>query len=290
MHVNRQHINMVMEAVQRTHNDVITLFNITSSIYTCINYQQILLHVCSILVNLKDSLYYMREIAMHAMEYIDAATTGILLPHILPVENLREMLMNIEVELSTMHLPVSLDDALHFYRYLCTHILITEEQFLQLIDVLIQDHAQQLEIYQVFNLFIPRGNLSAQYDIDTRYLGISHDETKAIEISNQQFTTCQWANGQFCKIEAPLQPLANLLSCITAIYTKNEARIDLQCFLQIRNTCSTIIPMPITSNLWILTSTPEPDSKGITLICPNPSTYIHQSTETHLCCLSTTSL
>ena len=67
-----------MEAVQRTHNDVTILFNITSSIYTHINYQQMLLHICSILANLRDSLYYMRQIAMHAMDYIDAATTSIL--------------------------------------------------------------------------------------------------------------------------------------------------------------------------------------------------------------------
>ena len=56
------------------------------------------------------------------MDYIDAATTmGILSPHVLPVEDLREMLSNIEEMLpSTMHLPISLEDALHFYRYLCT--------------------------------------------------------------------------------------------------------------------------------------------------------------------------
>ena len=45
MHINRQNINAVMEAVERTHNDVTTLFNITSSIYTHINYQQILIHI-----------------------------------------------------------------------------------------------------------------------------------------------------------------------------------------------------------------------------------------------------
>ena len=66
---------------------------------------------------------------------------------------------------------------LHFCKYLHTHILIAEEQFLLLIDVPIQDHAQQLKIYQDFNIFIPRGNLSAWYDIDAIYLGISHDET-----------------------------------------------------------------------------------------------------------------
>ena len=86
--VNRPHINAVTEAVERTHSDVTTCFNITSSIYTGINYQQILLHIHSILANLWDSLYYMRHIAMHVMGYVDAATTGILSPHVLPVEDL----------------------------------------------------------------------------------------------------------------------------------------------------------------------------------------------------------
>ena len=86
MQVNRQHINTIMEAIGRTHNDITTLFNITSLIDTHINYQQILLHVCSILVNLKDYLYYMRQKTMHAMDYIDVATTGILSPDILPVK------------------------------------------------------------------------------------------------------------------------------------------------------------------------------------------------------------
>ena len=93
---------------------------------------------------------------MHAMDYTDSATTGILSPHVLPVEDLQEMLMHIKTELPpTIHLPVSSDDTLHFYRYLCTHVLVAEEQFLLLIDVPIQDHTYQLKVYQVFNLLIP---------------------------------------------------------------------------------------------------------------------------------------
>ena len=121
MQVYRQCINVVMEAVERTHNDVTTLFKFTSSKYTCINYQQILIHVLSILANLENSLYYMRQIALHAMDYIDTATTGILSPHVLPVDDLQEIMICIKAELpSTMHLAVSLDDTLNFYRYLCT--------------------------------------------------------------------------------------------------------------------------------------------------------------------------
>ena len=74
------------------------------------------------------------------MDYIDAATTGTLSPHILPIMDLKRMLSHIEETLpSTMHLPVSSVDTLHFCHYLCTHVLITNKQFLLLIDVPIQD-------------------------------------------------------------------------------------------------------------------------------------------------------
>ena len=107
-------------------------------------------------------------------------------------KDLLEMLIHIKAELpSTMHFLVSLDDTLHFHRNLHTHVLVAEEQFLLLIDVPIQDCAQQLEIYHIFNLLIPKGNLTACYNIDTKFLGISYDETKAIEILKQQFTTSQ---------------------------------------------------------------------------------------------------
>ena len=110
--------------------------SITSLLYTNLNYHQIVLYIYSILVNLRDSLYYMQQVTIHAIYYIDVATTGILSPHVLPVEDLRKMLMHIEEALpSTMHLPLSSEDTLHFYRYLCTHVLIADKQFLLLINV-----------------------------------------------------------------------------------------------------------------------------------------------------------
>ena len=92
----------------------------------------------------------MREVALHTMDYIDAATTGILLPHVLSIKDLGELLKHIEETLpSTMHLPISSEDTLHFYRYPHTSILIADEQFLLLTDVPIQDHAQQIKVYEV---------------------------------------------------------------------------------------------------------------------------------------------
>ena len=140
----------------------------------------------------------MREVALHTTDYIDAATIGLFSPHVLPVEDLRKMLKHIEKMLpSSMHLPISSEDALHFYRYLHTHLLIADEQFLLLIDVPIQDHAQQMEIYDVFNLDMPHRNFSTCYDIQNKYLSITLDETSAVEISEDQFKICQKANDSF---------------------------------------------------------------------------------------------
>ena len=166
----------------------------------------------------------MREVAMHTMDCIGAATTGIFSPHVLPGEELMKMLLYIEEELpSTMHLPISSEDTPHFYRYLCTHGLIAVEQFLLLMNVPIQDHAQQLEIYEVFNLVIPNRNFSACYNIDSKYLGITYDETKAVEILEDQFNTSQKANRQFCSLNIPLQPLANPPMCIATLYAKEQS-------------------------------------------------------------------
>ena len=93
------------------------------------------------------------------------------------------MLFHIEgTLLSTLHPPVSSEDTLHFYHYPHTHVLITNKQFLLLIDVPIQDQSQQLSICKIFTLDISHGNFTAHYDISTQYLRNTQDETMVVEI------------------------------------------------------------------------------------------------------------
>ena len=61
--------------------------------------------------NLCDSLYYFQTVSTHTMEFINAATLGILSPHVLPVIDLQRMLQHIADTLPlTLHLPLSLED------------------------------------------------------------------------------------------------------------------------------------------------------------------------------------
>ena len=148
--VNRHSINTLMDVARATSHDLNNFYNLTTSLTTSINFHQLVLHIRSVFANLCDSLNYIWLVSAHTMDYINAATSGTLSPHVLLVMDLWKMLSHIADALQPMlHLPVSPDNILHFYRYLCTHILIKNKQFLVLIDVPIQDRSQQVTIYKI---------------------------------------------------------------------------------------------------------------------------------------------
>ena len=114
-----------MDVARATSHNIDNLYNLTTSSTTSINFHQLILHIRSVFANLCHSLNYIRMVSAHTMDYIDTATSGTLSPHILPVMDLQRMMSHIADALPPMlHLPVSPDDTLHFYRYLCTDVLI----------------------------------------------------------------------------------------------------------------------------------------------------------------------
>ena len=280
--VNRQGINIILKELTKSNKDIRALFNITSQLATQVQVQNIILHLRAMLANLRDCLHFMKQLANHLLEYIDTATT--LTPHLIPVPDLQQMLYQIESELPpNMHLPIPSSDPLHFYRYLLTHVLVEENQFLLLIDVPIQDRAQQIQIYQIINLPVPVGNYSMRYTMDTKYLGVTYDRTKAMDIPEEQFKLCKEANGQFCPLTTPLQPLTNPPSCVAALYTKNSREIDHLCELTTKPQPELYLPIPLASNVWAIISSPFKQQPPVTVICPTkPAMSIHISPPIHV--------
>ena len=204
--VNRQRINIILKELTKSNEDIRALFNITNQLATQVQVQNIILHLRAMLANLGDCLHFMKQLANHILEYIDTATTGTLTPHLIPVPDLQQMLYQIESELPpNMYLPIPSSDPLHFYRYLRTHMLVKENQFLLLIDVSIQDRAQQIQIYQIINLPVPVGNYSMRYTMDTKYLGVTYDRTKAMDIPEERLSYVRKQTDSF----APLRLLYN---------------------------------------------------------------------------------
>ena len=236
------------------------------------------------LANLRDCLHFMKQLANHVLEYIDTATTGTLTPHLIPIPDLQQMLYQIESELPPkMHLPIPSSDLLHFYRYLRMHILVEENQFLLPIDIPIQDRAQQIQIYQIINLPALVGNYSMRYTMDTKYLGVTYDRTKAMDIPEEQFKLCKEVNGQFCPLLMPLQPLTNPPSCVAALYTKNSREIYRLCELTTKGQLELYLPIPLAPNVWAIISSPFRQQPPVTVICPTrPATSIHISPPIHI--------
>ena len=90
----------------------------------------------------------------------------------------------------------------------------------------------------------------------------------AVGLSTTQFQACQDANGQFCSITTPFQPLANPPSCIAALYAKSKANIASKYSLQICKASITNLPNQIAPDVWILTTPVTAPTNTMTLICP----------------------
>ena len=267
--VNIHSINTLIDAVHTTSQNINNLYNLTTSLATSINYNHIILHIRSVFANLQDSLHYIQMISTHTMDYINAATSGTLSSHVLPIIDLQKMLQHIADTLPPkLHLPISPEDTLHFYRYLHTHVLIENKQFLLLIDIPIQDISCQITIHQILTLHIPHRNYSAHYDVNTKYFGVTKDVTMAVELSTTQFQACQQANGQFCCVSTPFQPLANPPTCKAALYAKSQTSIASKCSLQIHKTTTTNLPTQIAPDVWIHTTLAIALVNTMTLICP----------------------
>ena len=77
-----------MDTLQRSNEDLDRIINITEVLTQHVRYQQMYIYMHTILAYLRDSLTCVRQVAIHIMDYMDAATTNVLSPDILPVADL----------------------------------------------------------------------------------------------------------------------------------------------------------------------------------------------------------
>ena len=93
--VSRQKLSDIIDALQRSNEDLNLLFNITEVLMQCIRYQQMYIYMHTIQVYLRDSFTYMGQVAICTMDYVDTPTSNILSPDMLPVKDLRNMFRHI---------------------------------------------------------------------------------------------------------------------------------------------------------------------------------------------------
>ena len=170
--VNRHSINILMDKVDDTSHDINNLYNLTTSLATSISFHQSILHIRSVFANLHDSLNYIWMVSTHGLYQCNHIKNTIS-THPTHCGSPKILLHISDTLPPTLHLPVSPDDTLHFYRYLYTHVLIANKQFLLQTDVPIQDQSQEITISVVFILNILYGHFFSllwyQYQVLRHY-------------------------------------------------------------------------------------------------------------------------
>ena len=133
-------INALMDAVRTTSHDINNFYNLTTSLATSTNFHQLILHIRSVFANLHDSVNYIRMVSTHTMDYINAATSGTLSPHVLPVMDLQRMLKTHSRYPTTYTTPTNFTRRYPTFLQISLYShLIENKQFLLLIDVPIHD-------------------------------------------------------------------------------------------------------------------------------------------------------
>ena len=93
-----------------------------------------------------------------------------------------------------------------------------------------------------------------------------------MDIPEDQLKLCKEANGQFWPLTTPLQPLMNPPLCVAALYTKNSWKIEYLCELTTKTQPELYLPIPLTSNVWTIISSPFKQQLPVTVICPTRPT------------------
>ena len=106
---------------------------------------------------------------------------------------------------------------------------------------------------------------------------------KAVELSPTQFQACQHANGQFCSITTPFQPLANPPTCIAALYAKSKAGVASKNSLHIHKETITNLPTQIAPDVWIHTTpaTAPTNTHDFKMSRETHGNYTYSATNTH---------
>ena len=68
MQVGRHSINILMDKMDETSQDVNNLYNLTTSLATSLSYHQLILYIRSVLANLWDLLSYIKTVSTHTQE------------------------------------------------------------------------------------------------------------------------------------------------------------------------------------------------------------------------------
>ena len=172
-------------------------------------------------------------------EYLKIHITGKLTPSITDPVHLRQELLQINKQLpARLSLPEDPHgNAWYYYRFLTMNLVIHGGKLILMIWVPLIDLDSVMNLYRIYNLPIYNHNIgkSLQYVLEETNLVITKDNKYATILSDMEFIQCTLADGHFHALNTGLYHLDMSQWCMTALFFKDNDKIDNYCRLSLSN-------------------------------------------------------
>ena len=236
---NRLKIDIIIDTLLSI-NEII--LNIKAHIQTLFTARRLLLLHSEFMMHHTRIRYLMKQM-QHDMtlirEYLNIHTTGRLNPDIIDPIHLRQELIKINKQLPTqLSLPENpRTNIWHNYKFLTVTPISHDNKIIQMINIPLNDLDFSMTLYKIYSLSIFHHEISKSliYNIEGNNLTATKDNEYATILSDTEFIKCTLAQGHFCNLNTALNHIDLNLMCLTALFLKDNNKIQNQCKLAVTN-------------------------------------------------------
>ena len=230
---NRAKVNMIIDTLIGINE---TILNIeahikdlfSAKIFFLLNSESMIHHT-----RLRTLLKQMQHDIILIREYLNIHNTGKLTPNIIHANHLKRDLININ-KLMPQHLALPENwrtNIWHYYRFLMATPMNHDNKLIWMIKIPLIDLDSSMTLYKIYNLPIYHQDIgkSLIYQIEGNNLATTKDNKNATILSDSDFIKCTLVQGHFCFLNTALFYLETNPMCLTALFLKNNRKIDKQC-------------------------------------------------------------
>ena len=219
-----------------------TILNIKAHIQTLFTSSKFLLLHSEFMIHHTRIRHLMKQM-QHDMtlirEYWNIHTTGRLNPNSIDPIQLRQELFKVNkqlpTQLSSPENPRS--NIWHYYKFLTVTTINHDNKIILMIKIPLIDLDSSVTLYKIYNLPIFHHEISKSliYNIEGNNLAVTKDNEYATILSDTEFIKCTLAQGHICNLNTALNHNASNPMCLTALFLKDNNKIQNQCKLAVTN-------------------------------------------------------
>ena len=262
---NRKTINRMVVSLNKLDNK---LENITraleNEVFQMGQFVQLYLQLDSIIQVVRNTIWQAKAYMEHIQLQLNMLSLGHLSPSVISPKNLKDLLIEIESHLPTfLQLPYDpRREIWKLYKILTCTTVPEKGRFLVVVSIPLLDKNSKFEIYEIFNIPVPKVNQEIQdnntshmvawYQLETTSIAINTNQMKYVLLTEKEKELCNSPVHNYCSVQSPLYSLMLSKLCVTALFLRDRSKVRSYCQTLVNP--NSILPQAeyITDGLWFI--------------------------------------